>query len=36
MRRQAGPIQHEHISIDTSDGNVERAVRCVLEAAEGR
>jgi len=36
MRRQAEPIQHEYISIDTSDGDVERAVRCLLEAAKGR
>jgi predicted kinase len=35
MRRQTEPIQHEHISIDTSDGDVERAVRCLLEAAKG-
>jgi predicted kinase len=36
MRRQAEPIQHEHINIDTSDGDVERAVTCVLDAARGR
>jgi predicted kinase len=36
MRRRAEPIQHDHLSIDTSDGDVEWAVKCVLEAAKGR
>jgi predicted kinase len=35
MRRRAEPIQHKHITVDTSDGDVERAVRCVLEVAIG-
>jgi len=30
MRRRSEPIQHDHIVVDTSDGDVERAVRCVL------
>ena len=33
MRRRSEPIQHEHITLDTSDGDVERAVQRVLEAA---
>jgi predicted kinase len=33
MRRRAEPIAHKHTTVDTSDGDVERAVRCVLEAA---
>jgi len=32
MRRRSEPIQHDHIVVDTSDGDVERAVRCVLNA----
>lgn len=32
MRRRAEPIQHEHITVDTSDGDVERAVEQVLQA----
>jgi len=36
MRYRAEPIQHEHITIDTSDGNIERAVECALGAVEGR
>jgi predicted kinase len=35
MRRRAEPIQHEHITVDTSDGNVERAVSYLLEAIKG-
>lgn len=34
MRRRAEPIQHEHITMDTSDGDLERVVRCVLDAAQ--
>jgi predicted kinase len=36
MRRRAEPIQYEHITLDTSDGDVERAVEHVLEAVKGR
>jgi len=36
MRRRAEPIQREHISVDTSDGDVGRAVSCVLEAITGQ
>jgi predicted kinase len=36
MRRRAEPIQHEHITLDTSDGDVEQAVQRVLEAARSR
>jgi predicted kinase len=36
MRRQAEPIQHEHISVDTSDGDIEAGVRRVLEAVRGQ
>ncbi len=32
MRRRSEPIQHDHIVVDTSDGDVERAVGCVLDA----
>ena len=35
MRRRAEPIQHEHITVDTSDGDVERAVSYLLEAVKG-
>jgi predicted kinase len=35
MRRRAEPIQHEHITVDTSDGDVERAVSYLLEAIKG-
>jgi predicted kinase len=35
MRRRAEPIQHEHITLDTSDCDVEKAVECVLDAARG-
>ena len=35
MRRRAEPIQGEHITVDTSDGDVERAVRYVLKAISG-
>lgn len=31
MRRRAEPIQHEHVTLDTSDGDLERAVEQVLE-----
>lgn len=36
MRRQAEPIQHEHITVDTSDGDIKRAVSYLLEAATGQ
>jgi predicted kinase len=36
MRRRAEPIQHEHITLDTSDGDIEQAVERVLEAARGQ
>jgi predicted kinase len=36
MRCRAEPIQHEHITLDTSDGDVERAVEHVLEAVRGQ
>jgi predicted kinase len=36
MRRRAEPIQYEHITLDTSDGDVERAVERVLEAVRDR
>jgi predicted kinase len=36
MRRRAEPIQHEHITVDTSDGDIEQAVERVLEAARGQ
>jgi predicted kinase len=36
MRRRAEPIQHEHISVDTSDCDVERAARYVLKAIGGK
>ncbi len=36
MRCRAEPIQHEHITVDTSDGDVERGVSYVLEAIRGR
>jgi predicted kinase len=36
MRRRAEPIRHEHITIDTDDSDVERAVRCVLEAIKSQ
>jgi predicted kinase len=36
MRRRAEPIQHEHMILDTSDGDVERAVERVLEAIRGQ
>jgi len=32
MRRRSEPIQHDHIVVDTSDGDVERAAGCVLDA----
>jgi len=32
MRHRSEPIQHDHIVVDTSDGDVERALRCVLNA----
>ena len=32
MRRRSEPIQHDHIVVDTSDGDLERAVGCVLNA----
>jgi predicted kinase len=35
MRRRAEPIQHEHITLDTSDGDIEQAVERVLEAVRG-
>ena len=35
MRRRAEPIQHEHITVDTSDGDVERAVSYLIEAIKG-
>ncbi len=36
MRRRAEPIQHEHITLDTSDGEIEQAVERVLEAVRGQ
>lgn len=36
MRRRAEPIQHEHIILDTSDGDVEGAVKRILEAVRGQ
>ncbi len=36
MRRRAEPIQREHISVDTSDGDVGRAVSYLLEAITGQ
>ncbi len=36
MRRRAEPIQHEHFTVDTSDGDIERAVNYVLEAIRGQ
>lgn len=36
MRRRAEPIQHEHISLDTSNMDVEQAVRSVLQAVYQR
>jgi len=36
MRGQAEPIQQEHMILDTSDGDVERAVERVLEAVRGQ
>lgn len=36
MRRRAEPIQHEHLTLDTSDGDLERAVSQVLEAVATR
>jgi predicted kinase len=35
MRRRAEPILHEHITLDTSDGNIQPAVERVLEAVRG-
>ncbi|GAB4540181.1 MAG: AAA family ATPase [Anaerolineae bacterium] len=35
MRRRAEPIEHQHITVDTSDGDVERALECVLAAIGG-
>ena len=35
MRQQAEPIQHKHITLDTGDGNLERALECALGAVEG-
>jgi predicted kinase len=35
MRRRSEPIQHEHITLDTSDGDIEQAVERVLEAVRG-
>ncbi len=35
MRRRAEPIQHDHITLDTSDGDIEGAVGQVLEAVRG-
>lgn len=35
MRPRAEPIQHEHITLDTSDGDIEQAVERVLEAVRG-
>jgi predicted kinase len=35
MRRRSEPIQHEHITLDTSDGDAEKATRYVLEAIRG-
>jgi predicted kinase len=35
MRRRAEPIQHEHITLDTSDSDIDRGARCVLEAIKG-
>jgi predicted kinase len=35
MRPRAEPIQHEHITLDTSDGDIEQAVERVLEAVKG-
>jgi predicted kinase len=32
MRRRSEPIQHDHIVVDTSDGDVERAAGCVVNA----
>jgi predicted kinase len=36
MLRRAEPIRHDHIILDTSDGDVERAVQRVLAAARSR
>jgi hypothetical protein len=36
MRSRAEPIQGEHITVDTSDGDVQRAVRYVLKAISGQ
>jgi hypothetical protein len=33
MLRRAEPIRHDHITLDTSDGDVEPAVQRVLAAA---
>lgn len=35
MRRRAEPIQCDHITLDTTDGDVERGVICVLQAVGG-
>ena len=36
MRRQAEPIQREHIVVDTSDGDLQPGVRRLLEAVRGQ
>jgi len=36
MRRRAEPIQHEHLTLDTSDGDLDRAVAQVLKAVGGQ
>jgi predicted kinase len=36
MRRGTEPIQHQHITLDTSDSDIDRGVRSVLEAVRGQ
>ena len=36
MRSRAEPIQHQHITVDTSDGDVGRGVKCLLETIRGQ